>query len=63
VDRIRITPLTEIQELRVSNGDFGGFHYGPMAAKFAHGLRAGEDGLEYLMGGKRREMDMRCYPR
>ena len=51
-----------IQHVHVKQGDFVGFQAGPMAGRYAHSMKAGEAGLEYLMGGERREVDVCCYP-
>ncbi|WWC88308.1 uncharacterized protein L201_003216 [Kwoniella dendrophila CBS 6074] len=52
----------DIEEREVSPGDFIGFQGGTKAGKYAHGLKAGSKGLEYLMGGTRKDFDICCYP-
>ena len=50
-------------EKEVKTGDFVGWPAGIQAASWAHGLRAGPDGVEYLMGGTREKFDICVYPR
>ncbi|RSH90749.1 hypothetical protein EHS25_009924 [Saitozyma podzolica] len=51
-----------IEHVPVKQGDFVGFQAGPMAGRYAHSMKAGIEGLEYLMGGDRGEVDVCCYP-
>ncbi|WVQ84250.1 hypothetical protein IAT38_006402 [Cryptococcus sp. DSM 104549] len=44
-------PAYEIEEKPVAAGDFIGFEGGVEASRFAHAMRAGEGGLEYIAGG------------
>lgn len=41
----------EKEEKHVSPGDFIGFEQGIKASRWSHSLRAGPQGIEYLMGG------------
>lgn len=43
-------------------GDFAGFPAGPSAERWAHTLRAGNDEVEYLLGGDRKKVDVITYP-
>ncbi|WVR06665.1 hypothetical protein IAU60_003697 [Kwoniella sp. DSM 27419] len=52
----------DIQEHPVAAGDFMGFQSGIGASKYAHGLKAGPEGLEYIVGGTRERMDVCVYP-
>ncbi|WRT66724.1 uncharacterized protein IL334_003687 [Kwoniella shivajii] len=52
----------EIEERDVSQGDFIGFQGGVIASKYAHGLKASNQGIEYLMGGTREKLDICIYP-
>ncbi|KAK6907874.1 hypothetical protein I203_101875 [Kwoniella mangroviensis CBS 8507] len=54
---------SRVEEHQIASGDFMGFQGGILASKFAHSLRAGPEGLEYLMGGTRERVDVCCYPR
>ncbi|WVQ65458.1 uncharacterized protein L199_003634 [Kwoniella botswanensis] len=54
---------SRVKEHQIASGDFMGFQGGILASKFAHSLRAGPEGLEYLMGGTRERVDVCCYPR
>ncbi|RXK41051.1 hypothetical protein M231_01682 [Tremella mesenterica] len=51
-----------ITEHLISKGDFMGFPGGLGSRKYAHGLKAGKDGMEYLVGGTRNKNDVCCYP-
>jgi hypothetical protein len=62
VDAFTPLPPDAIQRVPVKQGDFVGFRAGPMAGRYAHSMKAGNGGLEYLMGGERREVDVCCYP-
>nr|XP_019045217.1 hypothetical protein I302_05605 [Kwoniella bestiolae CBS 10118]OCF24147.1 hypothetical protein I302_05605 [Kwoniella bestiolae CBS 10118] len=53
----------QITQHEVAEGDFMGFQGGLLASKYAHSLRAGPEGLVYLMGGTRERVDVCCYPR
>jgi len=55
-------PEQKVEEREVGPGDFAGFMGGVKAAKYAHCLRAGPEGLEYLMGGTRATIDTCSYP-
>nr|XP_031858544.1 uncharacterized protein CI109_006067 [Kwoniella shandongensis]KAA5525616.1 hypothetical protein CI109_006067 [Kwoniella shandongensis] len=52
----------QVEERQVGPGDFMGFQGGLTAGQYAHGLRAGPEGLEYLCGGTRDTFDVCCYP-
>ncbi|KAK4685397.1 hypothetical protein P7C73_g4756, partial [Tremellales sp. Uapishka_1] len=52
----------ETTETSVEKGDFIGFPSDESAARFAHALRAGEGGVEYLVGGLRGGTDVCAYP-
>ncbi len=52
----------KVEEVIMKAGDFVGFQGGEGAARWAHGLRAGEDGVEYLCGGTREKLDICNYP-
>lgn len=41
----------EKEEKHVNPGDFIGFEQGIKASRWSHSLRAGPQGIEYLMGG------------
>ncbi|WWC96422.1 hypothetical protein V866_003290 [Kwoniella sp. B9012] len=47
---------------RTERGDFIGFPGGVGASRYAHGLRAGEEGCEYLVGGDRGGSGVTHYP-
>ncbi|WWC62964.1 uncharacterized protein I303_105562 [Kwoniella dejecticola CBS 10117] len=51
-----------IEEVPVSKGDFIGFPGGVGASRFAHGLKAGPEGCEYLVGGDRGGSGVVHYP-
>ena len=51
-----------VEELSVSPGDFMGFQAGPDAQRYAHGLKAGPEGMEYICGGNRRSLKTTVYP-
>ncbi|RXK41052.1 hypothetical protein M231_01683 [Tremella mesenterica] len=55
-------PKIEIVEHVISTGDFMGFSGGVGAQKHAHGLKAGKDGMTYLVGGTRSGKDVCYYP-
>ncbi|OCF37324.1 hypothetical protein I316_01233 [Kwoniella heveanensis BCC8398] len=57
-----LTDKYPIEEREISAGDFMGFQGGIGASRFAHGLKAGDEGIEYLMGGTRERIDICCYP-
>ncbi|WVQ96598.1 hypothetical protein IAU59_003703 [Kwoniella sp. CBS 9459] len=57
-----LTDKFPIEERAISTGDFMGFQGGIGASQFAHGLKAGSEGIEYLMGGTRERIDICCYP-
>ncbi|CAK5268404.1 unnamed protein product [Mycena citricolor] len=50
---------TEGTDTELSAGDFVGF---PAGSKTPHAFRAGDDGLEYLVGGSREPQDICHYP-
>lgn len=52
----------EVTETAVGPGDFAGFPGGVEASKWAHSLKAGDEGMEYLMGGTRDTIDVCSYP-
>ncbi|WVW85091.1 hypothetical protein I302_107128 [Kwoniella bestiolae CBS 10118] len=52
----------KIEEVQVSKGDFIGFPGGIGASRYAHGLKAGEEGCEYLVGGDRGGAGVTHYP-
>lgn len=51
-----------VEERPLRPGDFVGFPGGINASKYAHGMRAGPEGVTYIMGGARNQMDVCCYP-
>ncbi|EIW66246.1 hypothetical protein TREMEDRAFT_35271 [Tremella mesenterica DSM 1558] len=51
-----------LSPLMISTGDFMGFSGGVGAQKHAHGLKAGKDGMTYLVGGTRSGKDVCYYP-
>ncbi|WRT66723.1 uncharacterized protein IL334_003686 [Kwoniella shivajii] len=53
---------TSIEEVNVDQGDFIGFPGGVGASRYAHGLKAGPDGCEYLVGGDRGGSGVVHYP-
>lgn len=58
-------PDAHIEELDVGPGDFVGFKGRPSTLEdpaWAHSMRAGSAGMEYLVGGTRKEMDLCVYP-
>ncbi|WVF69085.1 hypothetical protein IAT40_003859 [Kwoniella sp. CBS 6097] len=57
-----LTDKYTVEEREISGGDFMGFQGGIGASQFAHGLKAGDEGIEYLMGGTRERIDICCYP-
>ncbi|WVQ65457.1 uncharacterized protein L199_003633 [Kwoniella botswanensis] len=52
----------QVEEVPVSQGDFIGFPGGVGASRYAHGLKAGEEGCEYLVGGDRGGSGVTHYP-
>ncbi|ORY32588.1 hypothetical protein BCR39DRAFT_378931 [Naematelia encephala] len=50
------------EEREVGPGDFIGLPGGTVSARWTHTLRAGQGGLEYLMGGERAVVDVVGYP-
>lgn len=50
------------EESELKQGDFVGFPAGPSAERWAHTLRAGNDDVEYLLGGDRPKTDVITYP-
>lgn len=62
---IPTTSVPQITEHEVSPGDFMGFKgmtVTPGQPAHAHSLRAGPEGMEYLVGGTRKELDVCVYP-
>lgn len=67
-----VTTVPEIEEHDVAAGDFAGFPggpggtgpnaVGPNGMPWAHTFVAGPEGLEYLVGGTRKEFDVCIYP-
>jgi len=51
-----------VHEVEVKPGDFMGFQAGVRASRWAHGLRAGPNGCDYLCGGDREVLDICVYP-
>ncbi|KAJ7227294.1 cupin domain-containing protein [Mycena pura] len=49
----------ECEDIAVSAGDFAGF---TTASRQPHAFRAGEEGMEYLIGGNREPVDICHYP-
>jgi len=56
-------PNLDVVETELKSGDFVGWPAGLQSASWAHGLRAGPTGVEYLMGGSREKFDICVYPR
>jgi uncharacterized cupin superfamily protein len=56
-------PNLDVVETELKSGDFAGWPAGLQSASWAHGLRAGPTGVEYLMGGSREKFDICVYPR
>ncbi|WVO13338.1 hypothetical protein L204_100953 [Cryptococcus depauperatus] len=52
----------ETEEREVGPGDFIGFEQGLEASKYSHSLKAGNEGLEYLVGGVKSQIDVCSYP-
>ncbi|WWC88309.1 uncharacterized protein L201_003217 [Kwoniella dendrophila CBS 6074] len=52
----------KIEEVPVSQGDFIGFPGGIGASRYAHSLKSGENGCEYLVGGDRGGSGVVHYP-
>ncbi|OCF75511.1 hypothetical protein I204_04367 [Kwoniella mangroviensis CBS 8886] len=53
-------PASQVQG--TERGDFIGFPGGVGASRYAHGLKAGEEGCEYLVGGDRGGSGVTHYP-
>jgi hypothetical protein len=51
-------PNLDVVETELKSGDFVGWPAGLQSASWAHGLRAGPTGVEYLMGGSREKFDI-----
>lgn len=52
----------EYEQVALGAGDFAGFPAGPPNERYAHALRAGAEGVGYLLGGDRKEVDVITYP-
>lgn len=63
-DDVRPGPEAEVvlEETQLKAGDFAGFPAGHASKRWAHALRAGNEGVEYLLGGDRKPLDVITYP-